>query len=381
MSSKHPKIRAIISGGGTGGHIFPAIAIANALTRMNPENEILFVGARGRMEMEKVPAAGYRIEGLDITGFQRKMSLKNLLLPWRVLRSLWKSRRVIRKFSPDVIIGVGGYASGPLLYVGTAMKIPALIQEQNSYAGVTNRMLAKRVQRICVAYEGMERFFPAGKILLTGNPVREDISKKIDRSDAKNHFHLRPDWKTVLVVGGSLGARTLNESIAAGMDELEKHKIQVIWQTGKSYYETASELTKNRTNVHAHDFISAMNKAFTAADLIVSRSGASTVSELAVAGCPAIFVPSPNVAEDHQTANAMALVNKNAGLLVRDAEAREKLITRIIETTADTALLHRLSENIKRLAITDAADRIAEEAYRLRPHMAHGHSFKMLVYA
>ncbi|MFN8167108.1 MAG: undecaprenyldiphospho-muramoylpentapeptide beta-N-acetylglucosaminyltransferase [Bacteroidia bacterium] len=361
-------LRVIISGGGTGGHIFPAIAIANALKEMNPSSEFLFVGAEGRMEMEKVPAAGYKITGLSISGIQRSLSLKNLLLPFKVINSVFRSRQIIREFRPDVAIGVGGYASGPLLFAATSMKIPALIQEQNSFAGVTNKILSKRVQKICVAYDGMEKYFPKEKIVLTGNPVREnmvDISGK--REEAMKFFELRSDRKTVLVIGGSLGARTINESIGNGLKEFAGKDIQLIWQTGKGFFQNARGLAMGYSGagIRIYDFIQRMDLAFAAADVVVSRAGASSVSELSLVGKPSILVPSPNVAEDHQTKNAMALVNAGAAILVKDQEAYHNLQKETMALINDSDRKAKLSANISRMALKNSARVIAEEVYKL----------------
>jgi len=358
----------IISGGGTGGHIFPAIAIANALKKVNEENEILFVGANGRMEMEKVPAAGYKIEGLNISGIQRKMTLSNLLVPFKVIGSVMKAKKIIRKFHPDAAVGVGGYASAPLLYAATAMRIPSIIQEQNSYAGITNKILSKRVQKICVAYEGMEKYFPAEKIILTGNPVRQDILNTTDKKqEALQFFGLSFDKKIILVIGGSLGARTINESVAAGLNRLREKNIQLIWQTGKLFYPKAVELTKGLENsgIRSFDFIQRMDLAYSAADVVISRAGASSVSELCLVAKPAVLVPSPNVAEDHQAKNAMALVKKDAALLIKDAEAREKLINTAIQLSMDEQQQNQLKKNIASMALRNSAERIAEEIYRI----------------
>ena len=368
MNLLPPKLRVIISGGGTGGHIFPAIAIANALKKLNPETEILFVGATGRMEMEKVPAAGYKIEGLNISGIQRKLSFKNLFIPFKVFQSIMKSRRIIKAFSPDVVIGVGGYASGPLLYAATAMHIPALIQEQNSFAGITNKILAKRVQKICVAYEGMEKFFPKNKIIITGNPVREETTRIAGkRTEAANFFGIDPHKKTILVIGGSLGARTINESIGNSIAEFKKNDFQLIWQTGKSFSEKAVQLIDQLEykGVLTYQFIQRMDYAYAAADVIISRAGASSVSELALVAKPVILVPSPNVAEDHQTQNAMALVNKGAAILIKDSEAQSTLISSVINLLKDENYQRSLSEKIKTLAIGDSSERIASEVYKL----------------
>ena len=363
-------LRIIISGGGTGGHIFPAISIANAIKKKHPEAEILFVGAEGRMEMQRVPAAGYEIKGLPICGFDRKNLLKNV----NVLIKIWKSQRlakkIIKDFQPMVAVGVGGYASGPMLNKCAAMGIPCLIQEQNSYAGVTNKLLAKKAEKICVAYEGMERFFPAEKIILTGNPVRQAILEtSITKEDAIKQFGLDPNKKTILFVGGSLGARTINESILHHLDLLEDSDIQVIWQTGK-YYSTAiaNELknaNKELPMLKVTDFISDMGAAYKAADLVISRSGASSISEFCLIGKPVILVPSPNVAEDHQTKNTMALVNKDAAIYVKDSEAPDTLLQLAIDTVKDSSKLQSLSENIKKLGLKDSADIIADEVIKL----------------
>ena len=368
MNLQPRKLRVIISGGGTGGHIFPAIAIANALKKINPASEFLFVGAKGRMEMEKVPAAGYQIEGLNISGIQRKLSLGNLILPLKVIQSILKAKKIIKKFSPDVAIGVGGYASGPLLYAATAMKIPSLIQEQNSFAGITNKILSKRVQKICVAYEGMENFFPAEKIFLAGNPVREEmVSIEGKKLDALRFFGLEQNKKTILVIGGSLGARTINESIEAGLKMFKENNLQLIWQTGKWFGERARNAIAENSDkgIVTYEFIQRMDFAFAAADLIITRAGASTVSELALVSKPAILVPSPNVAEDHQTKNAMALVNKNAAILIKDSDAKVDLINKTVDLIKDDNQLKSLSENIKKLAIKNSAGKIAEEIYKL----------------
>ncbi len=363
----------IISGGGTGGHIFPAIAIANALKKVNSENEILFVGANGRMEMEKVPAAGYKIEGLDISGIQRKLTLSNLMIPFKVIKSVMKAKGIIKQFKPDVAVGVGGYASAPLLYAATKMKIPSLIQEQNSYAGITNKILSKRVQRICVAYDGMEKYFPSEKIMITGNPVRQDIqSIEGKRNEALNHFGLSQEKKVILVIGGSLGARTMNESFAEGLEKIKEKNIQLIWQTGKLFFPKAESLTEvvsgvspDITGIKAFDFIQRMDLAYAAADIVVSRAGASSVSELALVSKPAILVPSPNVAEDHQTKNAMALVNKNAAILVNDSDAKENLVKAAIDLVQDKTRQEELKKNISALALRNSAEKIAEEIYQL----------------
>lgn len=363
-------IKIIISGGGTGGHIFPAISIANAIKKKVPEAEILFVGAEGRMEMQRVPAAGYEIKGLPICGFDRKNLLKNISVLFKIWKSQRMAKKIIKDFKPMAAVGVGGYASGPTLNQCAAMGIPCLIQEQNSYAGVTNKLLAKKAEKICVAYEGMERFFPADKIILTGNPVRQAIlDTKLTREEAIKQFGLDPSKKTILFVGGSLGARTINESILRHLDLLENGDVQVIWQTGKYYSaQIAEELKKANKEypmLKVTDFISDMGAAYKAADLVISRSGASSISEFCLIGKPVILVPSPNVAEDHQTKNTMALVNKDAALYVKDAEAPDTLLQLAINTVKDAARLGSLSENIKKLGLKDSADIIADEVIKL----------------
>lgn len=360
--------KIIISGGGTGGHIFPAISIANALKALQPDMDILFVGALGRMEMEKVPAAGYKIIGLPISGFQRKLSLGNVKVIAQLLYSLMKARKVISDFKPDVAVGVGGYASGPLLRIASQKGIPTVIQEQNSYAGVTNKLLAKKAAKICVAYEGMERFFPAGKIIMTGNPVRQDLIKIAGKRDeALEFFGLYKTKKTILILGGSLGARTVNDSIAAGLERLGKENFQVIWQTGPRYFEEMKQKTdaSGAANVKAMAFISRMDLAYAAADLVVSRAGAGTISELCLVEKASILVPSPNVAEDHQTKNALALTNKNAAILVKDADAKNTLVDTMIAYISNPDELQRLSTNIAKMAEHDSAKRIAQEILKL----------------
>ncbi len=402
-------IRVIISGGGTGGHVFPAIAIANALKARVKEIEILFIGAKGRMEMEKVPAAGYRIEGLTISGFQRRLTFKNLTFPFKLLGSLLKARTIISTFKPDVVIGVGGYASGPTLRIATSRGIPSLIQEQNSFPGVTNRILGNRVLKICVAYDGMNKYFPHEKIVLTGNPIRQEVLQILGKTEeAQQHFGLNPGRKTILVVGGSLGAGTINQAILKFVTDFfdpgsllktpgtlnhNVTELQILWQTGKSDFDkiNASFSRKISSNHKAENtiqspkstvvtlgkpepgsdnlvilpFIDRMDLAYAAADLIVSRAGAIAISELCVIGKPVILVPSPNVAEDHQTKNALFLVNRNAAILVSDHEAIDKLGTTIVGTLADVALQSKLKKNISELAITDAASRIADEVLKL----------------
>ena len=362
-------IRVIISGGGTGGHIFPAISIANAVKAKCPDAEILFVGAEGRMEMERVPAAGYKIIGLPVRGFDRSNLLKNFKILWLLFKSLFKARRIVKDFNPDVAVGVGGYASGPMLRAAASMGIPTLIQEQNSYAGVTNKLLAAKASRICVAYPEMERFFPKEKILLTGNPVRQDLSEGENLKQlAIESFGLNPDKKTLLIVGGSLGARTINESVMAFIDELEKAEdLQVIWQTGKYYYKNILERLEGKQlkNVKVLQFVNKMNQAYAIADLVISRAGASSISEFCLLKKPVILIPSPNVAEDHQTKNAMALVKKDAAIIVRDAEAREMLIPAALKLINEPEKLEKMSENIYNLAQIDSAARIADEILNL----------------
>lgn len=361
-------LKVILSGGGTGGHIFPAVAIANEIKKLVPHADILFVGALGKMEMEKVPAAGYKIIGVPIAGLQRKFTLSNFKLPFLIIQSLLKTRKIIKDFQPDVVVGTGGYASGPLLKAATSKGVPALLQEQNSYAGITNKILSKKASKICVAYEGMEKFFPKEKILLTGNPVRQDIKDvKQHRAEAQQFFKLDPNKKTILVIGGSLGARTINESISAGLQQLADNNIQLIWQTGKGYFETAKQqiLKYEEKNIYAFDFIGRMDLAYAAADIVISRAGASSVSELCNIGMPCILVPSPNVAEDHQTKNAMALVHKDAAILVTDAEAREKLVPEAIELIINSIQQVTLSNNISKMAFHDSANVIAREVLKL----------------
>lgn len=363
------ELRIIISGGGTGGHIFPAISIANAIRAKHSDAKILFVGADGRMEMQRVPDAGYEIKGLPICGFDRKNLLRNV----KVLYKIWKSQRmaraIIRDFKPMVAVGVGGYASGPMLNKCADAGIPCLIQEQNSYAGVTNKLLAKKVRKICVAYEGMERFFPANKIIMTGNPVRQALLETtMTHEEAVKKLGLNPAKKTILLVGGSLGARTMNESILQHLDLIKESDVQFVWQTGKYYHADIMKQLNNRQdlpNLKVMDFISDMGGAYRAADLVVSRAGASSISEFCLIGKPVILVPSPNVAEDHQTKNAMALVNKDAALYVKDDEAPKALLPLALETVADDARLQTLSKNILRLALPNSADIIADEVIKL----------------
>lgn len=362
--------RVIISGGGTGGHIFPAISIANAIREKRPDASILFVGAIGRMEMQRVPAAGYEIKGLPICGFDRK----NLLRNFKVLYKIWKSqhmaKKIIKDFQPQVAVGVGGYASGPTLNTAAAMGIPCLIQEQNSFAGVTNKILSKKAQKICVAYEGMERFFPADKIMLTGNPVRQALlGCKLSKEEAVKTLGLNPEQPVVLIIGGSLGARTVNESVLAHLKDISDNNIQFIWQTGSYYYDDIQRELKEKgcpETLKVMDFISNMGEAYKAADLVISRAGASSISELCLLGKPSILVPSPNVAEDHQTHNAMALVNKNAALMVKDVDARGDLIPCAIKALADPEKDYlKLGENALKMGLPNSADIIADEVIKL----------------
>lgn len=362
------KLRIIISGGGTGGHIFPAVSIANAIKELYPEAEILFVGALGRMEMQRVPAAGYKIIGLPICGFDRKNLLNNI----KVLFKIWKSQRmaknIIKDFKPMAAVGVGGYASGPLLNQAAKMGIPCLIQEQNSYAGVTNKLLAKKAERICVAYDGMEKFFPAEKIIKTGNPVRQSLlSSTIEKDEAVKSFGLDPEKKTILLVGGSLGARTINDSVMQHLDLVENSDVQFVLQTGKYYHAQITDTLKGRQpkNLVVTDFISDMAAAYKAADLVISRAGASSISEFCLIGKPVILVPSPNVAEDHQTKNAMALVEKQAAIYVKDADAPATLLKQAIELVNDDKKLQNLSANILTLALPDSATIIAKEVIKI----------------
>jgi UDP-N-acetylglucosamine--N-acetylmuramyl-(pentapeptide) pyrophosphoryl-undecaprenol N-acetylglucosamine transferase len=362
-------LRVIISGGGTGGHVFPAIAIANAILKKDKEAAILFIGANGKMEMERVPAAGFLIKGLPISGFQRHSIWKNILLPFRILASFILGYSIIRQFKPDVVIGVGGYASGPTLKLAGMMKIPTLIQEQNSYPGMTNRMLAKKASKICVAYEGLQQFFPSEKIVFTGNPVRQDlINLEGKKEEAVAFFHVDPAKKTLLVLGGSLGAGTINKSVKDCVDrDITDRGIQIIWQTGRYYYDDilSNFYGLRKQGVFIYPFIERMDLAYAAADLIVSRAGAIAISELCVVSKPAILIPSPNVAEDHQTRNAEALSKKNAALLIRDDVAIKDLHTTILNVFSATELKEELSRNISLLAIPDASMRIADEVINL----------------
>ncbi len=354
--------KVIIAGGGTGGHIFPAIAIANALKRIDGSIEILFVGAKGRMEMEKVPQAGYNIEGLDIAGFNRSSLIKNVGLPFKLVKSFFQVRSIIQRFRPDAVIGVGGYSSFPVLKVAQQKGIPSFIHESNSFAGKSNMMLGKRATKIFTGTEGMDKFFPKEKIRVTGNPVRTAISQAaITRSEGVKFFSLDETKKTVLIVGGSLGAKAINEAIDKGLDTLLNAGLQVIWQTGKPYAVTAKERAIGKPSVWVNDFIMQMEYAYAAADVVVSRSGAMALAELCVAKKPVLFVPFPFAAEDHQTANAMQLVKKNAALMVKDSEAMEKLVFMTIELSKDTGKQEELKTNIARFGITNADEVIADE--------------------
>jgi len=360
--------RIIISGGGTGGHIFPAIAIANALKKLDPAVEILFVGASGRMEMEKVPAAGYKIIGLDIQGIQRGSLLKNLMFPVKLVMSVKKALNIIRDFKPDAAVGVGGYASGPLLYAASLKNVPYLIQEQNSYAGVTNKWLGKKAQKICVAFDGMEKFFPFNKIIKTGNPIRRDsVNIAGKHMQALELFKMSAFKKTILVVGGSLGARTLNDSVMAGLDKIIEADVQIVWQTGKFYYKGIIEkLGENyHPDIRITEFLNRMDLAYAAADVIISRAGAGTIAELCAVKKPVILVPSPNVAEDHQTKNALALVQENAAIFIPDRDAEAKLIDKALELLNDKELQKKLSSSIGKLAMPDADEVIAKEVMNL----------------
>lgn len=362
---KEKKYRILISGGGTGGHIFPALSIANALKR-RLDAEILFVGAENRMEMEKVPAAGYPIKGLPVAGFDRKHLLKNISVLLKLRKSLSMAKKIVKEFQPDIAIGVGGYCSGPTLKAAQKAGVPTLIQEQNSYAGVTNKLLAKKARKICVAYDGMERFFPAESIIKTGNPVRKDLTEKSkSKAEARESFGLAAERPTLLVVGGSLGARTLNESLEAGLKRLTDAGFQVIWQTGKYFGDRGKVAAKGIKGTVVTQFITDMASAYAAADVVVSRAGAGSISELEILGKPCILVPSPNVSEDHQTKNALALSEKGASILVTDAEAREKLVDTAIALLGDKGKQKEMSENISKLAMRDSDELIADEVEKI----------------
>ena len=362
-------LRIIISGGGTGGHIFPAVSIANAIKTLQPDSEILFVGAEGRMEMQRVPAAGYPIKGLPVAGFDRKNLFKNIPVLIKLFKSQRLAKKIVKDFKPHAAVGVGGYASGPTLKVAGSMGIPTLLQEQNSYAGVTNKLLAKQAKKICVAYEGMERFFSKEKIILTGNPVRQGLTNStISREEAVQSFGLDPKKQTILILGGSLGARTINQCLMSNLQKIKDSGVQFIWQTGKIYIDEVQDTVAKFGELpmlYVTDFISDMAKAYTAADLVISRAGAGSISEFCLLKKPIILVPSPNVAEDHQTQNALALVNKNAALYVKDADANDKLLDTAIATVNQAELLKNLSTNIAELAFTDSANVIAKEVIKL----------------
>jgi UDP-N-acetylglucosamine--N-acetylmuramyl-(pentapeptide) pyrophosphoryl-undecaprenol N-acetylglucosamine transferase len=366
------ELRVIISGGGTGGHIFPAVSIANAVKALRPDAKILFVGAQGRMEMQRVPAAGYDIKGLPIRGFYRPLwKPANIGVAIDYLRSKWLAKKILRDFKPQVAVGVGGYASSAALGAANSLGIPTLLQEQNSYAGLTNKQLAKNAKKICVAYEGMERFFPAEKIMLTGNPVRQQLLETtITHDEAVRSFGLDPSKKTVLLVGGSLGARTINESVLQHLDLVKDSGVQFIWQTGKYYSEEIATRLKGKDlpNLKVMDFITDMGAAYKAADLVVSRAGAGSISEFCLLGVPVILVPSPNVAEDHQTKNALALANRDAALYVRDADAPGMLLQLAVDTVRDDAKLSSLRENVLKLALPNSAEIIAKEVIKLANH-------------
>lgn len=358
--------RIIIAGGGTGGHIFPAVAVAGALQKQQPGVELLFVGAKGKMEMEKIPQAGYRIEGLDITGFNRSSLLKNIGLPFKLVRSFLQVNRILQHFRPDAVVGVGGYSSFPVLRGAQAKGIPSFIHESNSFAGKSNILLGKKATRIFVASDGMEKFFPADKILITGNPVRSSIvDSRVGRDEAIRSFGLDPVQPTVLSTGGSLGAKGINEAIAAHPDDWKAAGIQLIWQTGKPFAERASEISRSRDNFWTGDFIPKMEQAFAAADVVISRSGAMSIAELCVVAKPVVFVPFPFAAEDHQTANARNLVEKGAAVMIQDSEATERLVGTTIALVKDDQKRRQLAANLGRLAVTDAADRIAKEILRM----------------
>lgn len=363
---KHRKV--IISGGGTGGHIFPAISIANALRKIDPEIEILFVGAEGRMEMEKIPAAGYKIIGLPVAGLYRSFTLKNIGVIFKLLKSLRLAKKVLKDFEPDVVVGVGGYASGPVLKQAGRMGIPTLIQEQNSYAGVTNKLLAEKASAICVAYDGMEKYFPAEKIIKTGNPVRQNFDNlKTVKEEALAFFNLRKDFPVVLVLGGSLGAGSINNSLSDNIGKLKETECQWLWQTGKHYFENVKALVSVSftENISVHGFINRMDYAYAAADIIVSRAGAGTISELCLVGKPVILIPSPNVAEDHQTKNAKALSEREAAVLIPDSQAVETLVDEAVKLMSDLRRREVLSENIRKMADIDADIRIAKEVLKI----------------
>ncbi len=365
MNRKSKTYKIILSGGGTGGHIYPAIAIANEIKSRYPDSEFLFVGAKDRMEMEKVPQAGYDIKGLWISGIQRKLSFKNLMFPFKVINSLWRARKIITSFKPNVAIGTGGFASGPLLYMAASNKIPSVIQEQNSYPGITNKLLAKKVNKICVAYDGLERFFPKEKMIKTGNPVRQDLLDINTKTvDAKNHFNLKHGKYTLLVIGGSLGSRRINELIEKELDFFDTQNVQIIWQCGKLYYQQY-KIYNNTEGIQVYEFLNNMDYAYAAADVVISRAGAISVSELCIVGKPVIFIPSPNVAEDHQTKNAMAVVNNNAALLIKEEDLDVDFENKFSQLIASPDKQKELGENIKKLALINATKEIVDEIEEL----------------
>lgn len=359
-----PSVNILISGGGTGGHIYPALAIADELKKRNTDAKFLFVGAKDRMEMEKVPQAGYEIKGLWITGLQRKLTLKNLAFPFKLISSLWNARKIVKKFKPDVVIGTGGFASGPTLQMASRKGIPTLVQEQNSYPGITNKLLSKKANTICVAYDGLERFFPKDKIVKTGNPVRQDLLEiSTNRTDAQHHFKINAKQKTLLILGGSLGARAINKLIEKNIKWLVEQNVQVLWQSGKLYYQEYKEYN-DLEGVKVLEFINRMDHAYASADIIISRAGASSISELCIVGKPVLFIPSPNVAEDHQTKNAMAVVGNNAALLLKESEL-ENFQTEFENLLNDEKKQEELSKNIKQLALPKATEHIANEVEKL----------------
>lgn len=363
-----PSLKVILSGGGTGGHIFPAIAIADALKETHPDIEILFVGAQGRMEMEKVPASGYNIEGLWISGFQRTLSLKNLLFPFKVIQSLIAAKKIVKRFKPDAVIGTGGYASGPVLWVSSNMRIPCLIQEQNSYAGVTNKILGKKVKKVCVAFEGMESFFPKDKLVVTGNPVREEVVQiEGKRESALKFFELDDSKKTILVVGGSLGAKAINDSLLPHIKDISNAGLQIVWQTGKVSYDEISTAAKpyESKGIKVHQFITKMDLAYAAADVVISRAGAIAVSEICLTAKPCILVPLPTAAEDHQTKNAEALARHDAAIIVKNSEAPSKLFSTVVALLENEKELTKFKTNIKALGKPDSAKTIAQEVLKM----------------
>lgn len=357
-------VNILLSGGGTGGHIYPAVAIANELKLRNPQSKFLFVGAKGRMEMEKIPQLGYTIKGLNISGLQRSLSLKNLSFPFKLIQSLIRANRILKKFKPNVVIGTGGFASGPTLYMANKRKIPSLIQEQNSYPGITNKLLAKKANRICVAYDGLEKYFPAEKLIKTGNPVRQDLLDiNTKRTEALVHFQLDKNKKTIVVLGGSLGARAINQAVETYLSAILKFNVQVIWQSGKLYYEEYKR-HNNTKGVQVHEFIEKMDLLYAAADIIISRAGAGTISELCIVGKPVVFIPSPNVAEDHQTKNAAAVSDQDAAILLKESDISQfvKVVGDLVD---DEEVQISLGKNIKKLALPDATKRIVDEVEKI----------------